>query len=157
DLALCAGRDFRPRQGSVLGRMRRLLLLIPLALVLLALVPATAGSLVGVPPHGFIGLSPQGETDAEDYELMAEAGVTSVRLPLNWVGVEPLARSRFDPQWSWIDDQVRYAAENGLRVFFFVWGTPSWVSPRLGGEPISSARQRREWLRFLHAAVFRYG
>ncbi|MFP5388829.1 MAG: hypothetical protein ACLGG5_05960 [Thermoleophilia bacterium] len=40
--------------------MRRLLL-IPLTVALLALTPATAGSLT-LPPHGFIGISPQGAT-----------------------------------------------------------------------------------------------
>jgi hypothetical protein len=136
--------------------MRRILL-IPLALALLALTPAAAGSLVAVPPHGFIGMSPQGYTDGEDYELMAQAGISSVRLPMNWAEIEPRARDRFAPRWEWLDSQVGFAAENGLRPFFFVWGTPEWVSPRLGAEPIANARQRREWLRFLHAAVFRYG
>jgi hypothetical protein len=136
--------------------MRRLLL-IPIALAALALTPPPAGSLVAVPPHGFIGMSPQGYTEGEDYELMAEAGVTSVRLPLNWAEIEPEARDRFAPRWEWLDSQVGFAAENGMSPFLFVWGTPEWVSPRLGGEPIASARQRREWLRFLHAAVFRYG
>ena len=70
-----------------MGRMRRLLL-IPLALALLALTPATAGALV-LPPHGFIGISPQGATDDTDYELMEEAGIDSVRLPLNWAEIEP--------------------------------------------------------------------
>lgn len=136
--------------------MRRILL-IPIAFAVLALTPTTAGSLVAVPPQGFIGMSPQGYTGSEDYELMADAGVTSVRLPLNWAEVEPQARDRFAPRWEWLDGQVGFAAEHGLRAFFFVWGTPEWVSPRLGGEPVVSPRQRREWLRFLHAAVFRYG
>jgi hypothetical protein len=134
--------------------MRRFLL-IPLALALLVLTPATAGSLV--PPHGFIGISPQGATDDGDYELMEEAGITSVRLPLNWAEIEPEARNRSAPLWGTLDEQIGFAAEHGLRVFFFVWGTPTWVSPRLGGEPIATSRQRREWTRFLHAAVNRYG
>lgn len=136
--------------------MRRLLL-IPLTMALLALTPAMAGSLVTGPPRGFFGMSPQGYTDAEDYELMAEAGITSVRLPVNWAGTVPLARERLAPRWGWMDEQVGLAAEQGIRAFMFIWGTPPWVSPRLGAEPIQSARQRREWLRFLHSAVFRYG
>src|SRR5215475_9696875 len=101
--------------------MRRLLL-IPLTLALLALTPAVAGSLVG-PPRGFIGISPQGFPDGEDYELMSEAGITSVRLPLNWSEIEPDARSRFDQNWEFLDGQVQFAAENGMTPFFFVWGT----------------------------------
>lgn len=135
--------------------MRRLLL-IPLTLALLALTPAAAGSLT-LPPRGFIGISPQGITDANDYALMAEAGITSVRLPLNWAELVPEAKDRLAPRWEGLDAQVGYAAENGMRPFMFVWGTPEWVSRRLGGEPVETARQRREWTRFLRAAVDRYG
>jgi len=140
----------------MLGRMRRLLL-IPLTVALLALTPAMAGSRPGAAPRGFFGMSPQGYTDASDYELMSEAGVTNVRLPLNWADVEPDASDRFHPDWSRLDGEVALAAENGIRIFFFVWGTPEWLSPRLGGEPVTSARQRTEWLRFLRGAEFRYG
>jgi hypothetical protein len=140
----------------MLGRMRRFLL-IPLAAALLALTPALAGSARLSPPRGFIGISPQGGSGETDYELMREAGITSVRLPLNWGGIEPQARDRFDPLWEPIDEEVRLAAEHGIRAFFFLWGTPVWVSPRQGGEPVGSARERREWLRFLRAAEFRYG
>jgi hypothetical protein len=135
--------------------MRRFLL-IPLTAALLALTPAMAGSLI-LPPQGFIGISPQGATDGDDYALMEEAGITSVRLPMNWAEIEPKARDRFEPRWEGLDAQVGFAAEHGMRPFMFVWGTPEWVSPRLGGEPVRTARQRREWLRFLRAAVFRYG
>jgi len=136
--------------------MRRLLL-IPIAVALLALTPAVAGSARISAPSGFIGISPQGASSESDYALMREAGIDSVRLPLNWGGIEPEARDRFDPRWEPIDEEVRLAAEHGIRAFFFLWGTPPWVSPRQGGEPVGSARQRREWLRFLHAAEFRYG
>lgn len=135
--------------------MRRLLL-IPLTLAVLALTPAMAGSLA-VPPRGFIGISPQGYPNADDYALMREAGITSVRLPMNWAGIEPRARDRFKPDWSFLDGQVELAAENGMRPFMFVWGTPGWISPNLGAEPIVSARQRQQWLRFLRSAVLRYG
>jgi len=135
--------------------MRRLLL-IPLTAALLALAPATAGS-SALPPHGFIGISPQQASDENDYELMSEADITSVRLPMNWAEIEPEARDRRTPNWDFLDQQVQHAAENHIRAFMFLWGTPSWVSPRLGGEPVATARQRRAWLQFLHAAVARYG
>jgi hypothetical protein len=140
----------------MLGRMRRFLI-IPLTAALLALTPAMAGSLTGPPPRGFIGISPQGATDRTDYALMQVAGIESVRLPMSWAGIVPRASERFAPDWAWFDDQVALAAEHGIRAFPFIWGTPEWVSPRLGGEPVASARQRLEWLRFLRAAVHRYG
>lgn len=136
--------------------MRRLLI-VPLAAALLALTPAMAGSLVLAPPPGFIGMSPQGFTDGTDYELMREAGIASVRLPLNWAEVEPGAADRSHPNWHWLDEQVGLASAHGITAYFFVWGTPDWISPRMGGEPVASPRQRREWLRFLGAAALRYG
>jgi len=137
--------------------MRRFLL-IPLTAALLALTPAAAGSsLFAVPPQGFIGISPQGATGGDDYELMALAGISSVRLPMNWADIVPEAGERFAPNWAAFDQQVALAAEHGLTAFPFLWGTPEWVSPRLGAEPVANARQRREWVRFLHAAVYRYG
>jgi hypothetical protein len=137
--------------------MRRPFLVVSLAVALLALAPAMAGSLRLAPPPGFIGISPQGATDATDYERMREAGIASVRLPLNWAGTEPDAADRRDPDWFWLDEQVGHAAANGITPYFFIWGTPDWISPRMGGEPVASARQRREWLRFLGAAALRYG
>ncbi len=151
-----AERYFRRAAGSCVGTYAQTPADIPLTAALLALTPAIAGSLP-LPPHGFIGISPQGATDENDYQLMSEAGITSVRLPMNWAGVEPEARDRFAPRWEWLDEQVGYAAENHMRAFMFVWGTPSWVSPKLGAEPVATARQRHAWLQFLHAAVFRYG
>jgi len=137
--------------------MRRLAIVLFLTAALVALVPATAGSLSFAPPPGFIGISPQGVTDTTDYELMREAGIQTVRMPLNWAGTEPDYADRRRPDWSWLDEQVGLAAANGLTVYFFVWGTPDWISPRMGAEPVASARQRREWLRFLRMAALRYG
>lgn len=134
----------------------RKLLVIPLTLALLALTPAMAGS-IAVPPPGFIGISPQGTTSEEDYALMEQAGIESMRLPMNWAELVPEPHERFEPNWAGFDVHVRRAAEHRIRIFPFLWGTPEWVSPRLGGEPVASARQRREWLRFLRAAVDRYG
>jgi hypothetical protein len=136
------------------GFVRRLSTLL-LGVVLLALTP-TATLAARIPP-GFFGISPQGQAGADDYGLMREAGIESVRLPLNWASIEPKAVDRWDPAWWWLDEQVGFAAEQRMTAFPFVWGTPSWVSPRLGGEPVASARQRGEWLRFLRAAELRYG
>jgi len=137
--------------------MRRLLL-IPLTVASLMLAPATAGSsLVVAAPPEFIGISPQGETDGEDYELMELAGIASVRLPMNWAAIQPEAGDRFEPKWEWFDKQVGLAAERGIAVFPFLWGRPEWVLPRHGGEPVANAWQRRAWVRFLHDAVYRYG
>ena len=60
---------------------------------------------------------------------MQLAGIESVRLPLNWAAIEPELANLDEPDWSAFDAQVALAAEHGIRVFPFVWGTPEWVSP----------------------------
>src|SRR5262245_49356298 len=103
-----------------MSALLRRLLILPLTAALLALTPAMAGSLSLAPPAGFIGMSPQAVTDGSDYALMREAGITSVRLPLSWAGIEPSFADRRDPDWSWLDEQVGLAAEQGITIYFFV-------------------------------------
>jgi hypothetical protein len=135
--------------------MRRTLLIL-LALALLAPAPAAAAS-SSVVPRGFIGISPQGSTDNSDYELMQLAGIESVRLPMPWASIEPDVSDLDDPNWSAFDTQVERAAQHGMRVFPFLWGTPEWVSPYPSAEPVESAWQRYAWTSFLREAVRRYG
>jgi hypothetical protein len=123
--------------------------------VLLALWPAHAGA-QSVPP-GFFGISPQGTAEESDLELMQLAGIESMRLPLPWSAIEADAEDRFDPDWSWFDGQVAQAALHGIRAFPFISGSPEWVAPFPGDEPVASAWQRRAWAGFLRAAAERYG
>ena len=62
-----------------------------LALALAAIVPPAAHAYL---PQGFIGVSPQSPANSADFELMREAGVESVRLPLYWSQVQPKAADR---------------------------------------------------------------
>ena len=50
-----------------------------LFVIVLMALPSAAQAFL---PPGFIGVSPQGPTKASDYQLMAEANVESLRLPL---------------------------------------------------------------------------
>jgi polysaccharide biosynthesis protein PslG len=134
--------------------MRRLLL-IPLVLALLGYFPGAASARLA--PPGFIGISPQSTGEDSDFELMELAGIESARLPMIWEGIEPEASDRFDPHWAWFDGQVELAAEHGIRVFPFVWGSPDWVAPSPTDEPVESAWQRNAWSEFLRTAIDRYG
>lgn len=134
-------------------RMARRLILIP-ALLLLALAPATARAYL---PPGFIGISPQNAGTAKDYKLMAEAGIYSVRLPLNWASIEPENPAFSERHWSGFDREVRLAAEQGLTVFPFITASPEWVTSRGIDLPVANAWQRRAWASFLRAVVDRYG
>ncbi|HEY7256923.1 MAG TPA: beta-galactosidase [Solirubrobacterales bacterium] len=128
-----------------------------LATIALALaLPAAPAQAAGRAPAGFVGISPQSAPSDSDYELMAEADVASVRLPLAWSQIEPVNPSAEAPDWSSFDHAVELAADHGLRVFPFVWGTPPWLSEEPGVEPVTP-RELRAWRSFLRRAALRYG
>ncbi len=133
--------------------MRKLLTIV----AVLALLALPSGAAAARLPAGFVGISPQNPTDEAEYELMAEAGIDSVRLPLYWNGVEAHSPSLVAPEWSGFDQSVALAAGAGLRIFPFVWGSPSWVAPLPQVEPARNAWALHAWARFLRAAVRRYG
>lgn len=125
-----------------------------LAVLALAALPVAAP---GYLSPGFIGISPQSASSAKDYELMREAGIGSVRLPLFWGAVEPESPAFSERQWSGFDHEVRLAAHAGLSIFPVLTGTPKWVAPLGIDLPVKTARQRRAWASFVRAAVARYG
>ena len=147
-----AGRYFGRGGGSHSVKMARRLILV-LALGLLAVPPAAHAYL----PAGFIGISPQSPGDAKDYELMQQAGIYSVRLPLYWTVVEPENPAFTERRWDYFDREVRLAAEAGLEAFPFVTASPKWVAPLGIDLPVANPWQRRAWASFVRAAVDRYG
>ncbi|HEX3173369.1 MAG TPA: hypothetical protein VHQ43_04000 [Solirubrobacterales bacterium] len=126
--------------------------LVAVVAALLGLPAAAAAAL----PAGFVGISPQTPAEQGDYELMAEAGIASVRLPLYWFGVQPHSALE-SPDWSEFDRSVELAAEAKMRVFPFVWGSPSWAAPQPAIEPTRTPIEVRAWASFLRQAVRRYG
>jgi hypothetical protein len=123
-------------------------------LMALAAMPASAQAYL---PPGFIGISPQNPSTAKDFDLMAEAGIDSVRLPMYWNGIEARSPVYSKPNWSGFDTEVELAAEAGIRVMPFVWSSPSWVAPETIDLPVRAGWQRRAWRRFLGEAARRYG
>lgn len=130
---------------------RKLVLLIA---VCAALVPARAAA--DIPP-GFIGVAPQSAAKASDYELMRDAGVTSVRLPLFWTQVQAKSPYLADPHWAEFDREVAIAARVGIRVMVVAFGTPEWAAAEPTTLPVSTPLQRWGWASFLRAADERYG
>jgi hypothetical protein len=128
-----------------------------LTLLVLGLLAAPRAEAQGIAPAGFFGISPQGAGTATDFELMRLAGIESVRLPIYWSQVEPRPADLYEPDWSPLDRDVALAAEQGMRIFPFVIGTPEWVAPSPTAEPVESAWQSHAWARFLGDAVRRYG
>jgi hypothetical protein len=134
-----------------MATVRKLLLVA--GLVLAALAPPALASL----PPGFIGVSPQSPATRSDFRLMREAGVRSVRLPLNWSGIERESPSVAEPDWSGFDHEVELAAAEGMRIMPFVSSPPGWLAFDPGILPVHSSWQRWSWANFLRAAARRYG
>jgi len=126
-------------------------------LLALALALALPSGAQGYLPPGFIGISPQNPANAKDFRLMREAGISSVRLPFNWITVEPESPTVAERHWDGFDHEVRLAAEAGLRIMPFVASSPKWVAPEGIDLPVTHGWQRRAWASFLRAAVRRYG
>jgi hypothetical protein len=133
--------------------MRRLGLVLVACAALLAL-PASASAFL---PPGFVGVSPQNPLGHKDFELMREAGVDSVRLPMFWSGIEGISPLVTKPDWSGFDKEVELAAEDDIRIFPFVWGSPEWVADEPGVLPVKTSWQRWAWQKFLREAARRYG
>lgn len=108
-------------------------------------------------PPGFIGVSPQSPANSADFELMREAGIDRVRLPLYWGAVQPKSPTVSEPNWDGFDHEVKLAAEADIHVMPFVWGSPEWVAPQVIDLPVRSAWQRWGWSKLLREAVRRYG
>lgn len=125
-------------------------------LVVFALLALPSAAQAYLPP-GFIGISPQSAARASDFELMRDANIESVRLPLYWSGVESEEPYLEEPNWNGFDHDVELAAEAEIRVMPFVLSTPNWVAPQTIDMPVRSAWQRAAWINFLRAAVERYG
>jgi hypothetical protein len=126
------------------------------AAAFLALVAATA-AIVASPaaanvPAGFFGVVPQVLPGKADFKRMAGT-VGTVRMPIFWFEVEP-RKGEFD--FANVDTEVEEAAEAGIQVLPFVYGSPRWVEREQAVAPLGK-RQLGEWRGFLRALVRRYG
>lgn len=120
-------------------------------MLLLAAAPARAERPVP-PSRSFFGVVPQGQLSASDFGRMRGV-VGTLRVPVVWAQAEPRPGS-FD--FGGLDNLVTSAAEAGVRVLPFVYGTPAWLSGDPARPPLS-ARGRAAWASFLRALVRRYG
>jgi hypothetical protein len=143
--------------------LRRLL---AAALILVALVggafllsqgattPASAASTPRA-PKGFFGIAPQTALTEKDVKYMKAGGIETIRWPMIWGAINPTRRGPYN--WAAFDPIDEQAALQGETVLPFFVGTPRWVSKKETTLPISNARQRKAWTKFLKAAVERYG
>ncbi len=113
-------------------------------------VAATGGG--GKVPAGFFGVVPQAAPTAADLERM-EGSVETLRFPIYWSKCEP-RQGEFD--FSGPDREIAAAAERGIRVMPFVYGTPAWLASNEARPPLNG-RALIAWKGFLRRLVERYG
>jgi hypothetical protein len=133
--------------------VRRVRHLILLSAAIALLLGAAARPAAAATSPGFFGIVPQGDLSAADLARM-EGVVGTVRVPIYWSQSEP-ERGSFD--FSRIDAVVGAAAEHGIRVLPFVYGTPAWLASDPARPPLDSAVARGAWSDFLRRLVVRYG
>ncbi len=133
------------------------------ALVVLATLgfAATAEAL----PTGFWGVVPQSTLSAEQFQRLAQGGVESTRVTLDWASLQS---SRGAPiEWSGPDAIIERAALAGIAVLPTVTDAPSWAVRNTGVQggggstaparlPITGAAAAG-WESLLAQAVERYG
>jgi hypothetical protein len=121
----------------------------------IVLVAATvAGSAtVARAQGGFFGVVPQSQLSARDFDRMRGV-VDTLRVPVPWFEVE---RHRTQYDLASLDYVVGQAADDGIRVLPFVYGSPTWLTADPARPPQSSARGRAAWTSLLSLLVERYG
>jgi hypothetical protein len=135
-----------------------------IAACLTAATPARAQS-EAVVPSTFFGVAPQSTLTAAELERLAQGRVGTLRIFMQWAAIDPTPAD--DDNWGQIDAIVGAAAQNGITVLPFVFGTPTWVVNGLDGKACPpqtcnlfaprSPAALAEWQRFLREAVERYG
>jgi hypothetical protein len=126
-------------------------LLIPLAVLLALVLPASAQAL----PKGYFGVVPQAAVTEADAQYMSAGGIESLRVPLVWSAVQPTESSAYN--WVPMDETVAVAAREGIGVLPFLVGTPKWLEGKETTLPVGDSLERNGWATFVRAAVERYG
>jgi len=128
---------------------------------------ASAAPAAAALPADFWGVSPQATPTFEQFQRLHTGGVDSVRIPIDWHGVETTSSASAD--FSAVDNLVEGATRAGINVLPFIWDAPAWAVaqapvPGTGGQlrapktlPVKTAGQRAAWSNFLKLVVGRYG
>jgi Beta-galactosidase/Glycosyl hydrolase catalytic core len=121
-------------------------------LVVVAAMAATASPAAAKAPTGFFGVVPQALPGKADFKRM-EGAVETVRMPIFWFEVEP-REGQYD--FANVDKEVEEAAEAGISVLPFVYGSPGWVERSQAVAPLGHG-PLAAWRGFLRVLVQRYG
>jgi hypothetical protein len=112
-------------------------------------------------PQGFYGAmwdraatrASAGEQE-QQWALMAQSGVESVRTVFSWAKAQPVEGSR--PDLSETDELVALAARHNIKLLPIVLETPAWAARPPGG-PGAAPAHIGAYTAFLRSLVLRYG
>ncbi len=104
-------------------------------------------------PREFFGVVPQSSPSAADFDRM-QGVVGTLRIPVEWFRIESRPHV-YD--FEGLDQVIGEAADAGIRVLPFVYGSPTWLTGNAARPPLASAAERRAWTTLLRRLVRRYG
>jgi polysaccharide biosynthesis protein PslG len=147
------------------GRWRRVVA-IALALGALGATSVAANASAATAPATFYGVVPQTGLDGTDFERMGKGKVGTLRIVITWAAIDTTSAAD-DSDWSTIDPLVFEAAENGVEILPFIYGTPKWVAKGLDHSKCKGAKcgiyapkskaGLAAWKTFVGEVVARYG
>jgi polysaccharide biosynthesis protein PslG len=118
----------------------------------------------------YYGISPATQLDRSEVNRIGEGGAGTIRTPFYWPAIEPdppvtdggilpglPGSSPESKNFTETDRLVGNAAQAGVRVMPFVYGTPDWVASDPARPPIDTAEGRAAWQDLLGDLVRRYG
>jgi hypothetical protein len=133
------------------------------ALGALSLAPAAQAAKA---PADFYGVVPQTTIFGSDLQRMGTAKVGVMRIIMNWGAIDQTSADN-DNNWSSIDALMIGAAQNGIEIQPFIFGTPAWVAQTLDNRSCTgfdcatfapkSPEAIAAWQKFTTEAVQRYG
>ena len=148
------------RVTPVKGRVTRLVAATLVGVAMLASLSVATERAEAKAPREFFGVGPAVTPDAADYERMRKMGVGTMRGLMSWPVLEP-SPGVYD--WTYFDQWVARAAQQGIRVFPTIYGTPTWANFFDGrgecgpGCPPRTSSGLSAFADFVRAAVQRYG
>jgi hypothetical protein len=136
------------------------------AAMMVSLTMGAATGSAAKAPSSFFGVSSQTPLATDDFAQMGKAKVGSLRVVIDWSAIDPTAAAG-DNNFSSVDPIVLNAAANGVQVFPFIFGTPTWVAKDLDNQKCNGAKcviyapktaaGLAAWKTFVGEVVDRYG
>ena len=137
-----------------------------LVTVMLSLTIGAATSSAAKAPPSFFGIVPQTGLDAADFDRMGTGKVGTLRIIINWSSIDP-SSAPGDNNFTSVDPIVFEAAQNGIEIMPFIFGTPPWVAKDLDNRKCSDSKcvifapkkaaALEAWKTFVGEVVDRYG